>query len=188
MPIIPISGSAAPRGALVPIAQITATTPGTAFTFNNIPAIYRDLRVVLSVRTNGNDALFGMNAYLQSYPNNSATVTSGTTWLIGNGTTVSSTRFSSQILNYLGYVNTGQTAPNVFTSATVDILNYASTTSFKQFITRTSNDANGSGTSNLTVSSWASTAAINALIFYSYPDNFVVGSTATLYGIRSVGQ
>jgi hypothetical protein len=52
---------------------------------------------------------------------------------------------------------------------------------------RTSADLNGSGVTTLNACLWQSTAAITSLTVAAY-GNFVAGSSAALYGIRTVGQ
>jgi len=67
------------------------------------------------------------------------------------------------------------------------LLNYASTTTNKSCLIQSAGNVNGSGVSALTIGLWAQTSAITTLQVATY-GNFVAGSSAALYGVRSVGQ
>jgi hypothetical protein len=168
-------------GAMVPIASVvlTATSPGIQF--NNFPTNVQDLRFVISARntsTNGN-----MNIYFNG------DVGSGnysTTFLQGDGSSATSSRNSNQ--NFLTpTLSSVSTDPaGLFTTATVDILNWQSNT-FKTLLWRYAGDKNGSGTTRLDTSLWRGTS-VSTFSFSPSSNLFDVGSTFTCYGIRAVSS
>jgi len=188
MPVSLSSASAAMHGAMVPIVTSTLSSNGY-FDFTNIPQTYQDLFVVENARavTTSGDSGFSTQNYGNMYFNN---VTTGysVTFLIGNGASATSTRASTQTNCYLGYIPNGNATSGIFGSITTHILNYANTSTYKTILSRSAGDTNGSGTTALVVNTWQNTAAINRLTIYCSSTNFLAGTTATLYGIRSIGQ
>jgi len=183
-PIYP--GNNAVHGAVVPIA--TYLSPGPLFypNFVNIPQTYQDLRVVIYARTANaltTDAL-GLN-FNSDYGTNYSE-----TYLQGNGSSLTSARDTSSTRFYSINIP-GAIAPSgVFGSITIDILNYANTSTYKTIIAKWANDQNGSGTTGLMTGLWRSTAAINEIDNNIVNSNgqWVAGSRISLYGVRSVGQ
>lgn len=168
-------------GAMVPILSYTLTSTSSGLFFGNFPTNAQDLRFVISARntsTNGN-----MNVYFNS------DVGSGnysTTSLQGDGSSATSTRNSNQnfLTPALSAISTD--AAGLFTTATLDILNWQSST-FKTLLWRYAGDKNGSGTTRLDVSLWRGTS-ISSLIFAPASNLFEIGTTISLYGIRAVSS
>jgi hypothetical protein len=188
MPVIPASGSSVARGALVPIAKVTATSAyGRYFIFTNIPQIYQDLRIVFSGRTDASTPydMFGMllNA------GEGGTINSET-YLTNGVNTVSSVREVNLYTMIRSNIAANGAAPSIFSSATVDLLNYRSATAFKTVLARTASDLHGLGSSTLTASLARITSPVTSLNIGAIGagGNLVAGSTATLYGMRSIGQ
>jgi hypothetical protein len=190
MPIALSAASAAMHGALVPIASTTISGSSTsAFSFTSIPQRYQDLRLVITTRSaqpGNNLAVFYLWA---NGDESSATGLYSATNLQGDGTSATSSRQSSQNQAIIGFsVNNGATS-GIFASNTIDILNYTNTTTFKTSLSRSAGDLNGGGATLLVAALRRSTSAITSLYFRAdggYAQ--IAGSTATLYGIRSVGQ
>ena len=187
MPIIPISGSATARGALVPIASVKLTTTASNFFFTSIPQGYQDLQIVLSFRMQNTNLT--SNIYVNFGTNN---VSDGGanysfTYLQGNGAAYSSGRFSSIASTNFGLAPAYGSTPNLFGQAIVNIFNYASTTTYKTFISKTATNLNGSGVIDTRVGLWRNFGAFNFLQLGA-DGLFDAGSTATLYGVRSVNQ
>ena len=175
-------------GAMVPIATSTLSSNGY-FEFSNIPQNYQDLYISLNARaaaTSG-DAGFSNQSYVSAYFNDITTAYS-VSFLIGDGASATSTRATSQTNCYFGFIPNQNATSGIFGATTVHILNYANTSTFKTTLSRTAGDANGSGTTTLTVNGWRNTAAINKITLYCSYTNFVAGTTATLYGIRAVSS
>jgi hypothetical protein len=100
--------------------------------------------------------------------------------LLGDGTTASSTRNSSE--NY-GYIMTIAIPTSDFTTTSTAIQNYSNSTTYKTAITR----GNASTAAQAVVNLWRNTAAITSLsIGIGAGSNaYVAGSTFTLYGIAA---
>lgn len=187
MPIIPISGSAAPRGALIPLGRGVITTNTNGITFLNIPQGYQDLRIVCSWKslttafTADGFWLGSSNVTLGNY---------SSTYAKADGSTVSSVRQSGYYGAYMGDIASSVTPSSMFSSATVDILNYSNTANFKTALCRIANDNNGTGQTWLSVSLLRTTSALTDVTVFNYNAgmNAAIGSTATLYGVRSVNQ
>jgi hypothetical protein len=154
-----------------PIATTTLASTATEYTFTSIPSTYTDLVLVVAGQTasTGSSALRVGNGSIDTGSNYSYTN------LKGNGTTATSARASSITLGYIGEFYNSQTV------TTINIMNYANTTTFKTFISRSNNAGNAVST---WVSLWRSTAAINQVRFLS-GDTMAIGTTLTLYGIAS---
>jgi hypothetical protein len=104
------------------------------------------------------------------------------TWLTGDGGSATSGRNGTQnqiILNYYGYMDT-----TFRTNVLVDIFQYANTNVFKTNVSRANNAANGN---SLNVGLWRNTAAITSITFITGSNNFAVGTTFSLYGIKAIG-
>lgn len=163
---------------MVPIA--TASSNSGVTTFDNIPQGYQDLRLVISASI----------ASGTSYPfislNNDGTANASHTRLYGNGASAISERRTGDGVWYFGEIPflTGSTMVG---SLIIDILNYSNSVNFKTGISRWAHDMNGSGQTHLTAHLKRTTAPITRLDFgpNSGPFSFY---TATLYGIKAVGQ
>jgi hypothetical protein len=170
------------HGAMVPIAKITLASYSN-FNFTNIPQTYQDLMLVVSSGTQQS----GSAADYARLVLNGGTIGMSTTLLTGDGSSVTSTRESNTTSGGAIGIRPAYAA-NLQGAFITHILNYANTSTYKTSISRAASDANGSGTTQLTVSLWQSTAAINAIIWGGTGNYPGAGSIATLYGIRTVGQ
>jgi hypothetical protein len=158
-----------PTNTYVALDTKTVGTAVSSVTFTSIPQGYTDLVLVFngfsasagssSLRFNGDS---GSN---YSYTN-----------LKGNGSTATSARGSNNTLGYIGEIYNSQTV------TIINIQNYSNATTYKTTISRSNNAGNAT---SAWVSLWRSTAAITSLEFLS-GDTLQVGSTFTIYGIKSV--
>lgn len=102
------------------------------------------------------------------------------TVLWGDGSTAGSIRSTNQnsaVLNYYASV-TGTQNTQIF-----NVMNYANTTTFKTIIGRAGRANSGV---DATVALWRNTAAINSVALkLKNSNNFLTGSTFTLYGVKS---
>lgn len=159
-----------------PIATQTLGSAAATVTFSSIPSTYTDLVMISSaaVASSSGDLLMTFNT-------DTGTNYSYTT-VTGNGTTAISSRSSSRNnipCDYNGWLTT--TLGNHI--CTIHIMNYANTTTYKTALTRSNNAAIGT---DANVGMWRATAAINQIVFINNAgSNFIVGSTFTLYGIKS---
>ena len=106
------------------------------------------------------------------------------TRLLGDGSAASSSRGTSQAYIEAAFIagNTGTVYPDLFT---LNIQNYANTTTYKTLLSRwqSMNAANQyvAGVVGL----WRSTSAITSITLTPDASNFDTGSTFTLYGIKA---
>ena len=154
-----------------PIAAQTLGSSAASVTFSSIPVTFTDLIIITSpVHSSTID-----NIQVQF---NSDTATNySRTRLIGNGTTASSDRNTSQNSLYAGLDDTGRS------TTIIQVMNYANTTTFKTVLTR----SNLSGYTSAEVGLWRKTPeAINTVkLFHDSGNTFQTGSTFTLYGIAA---
>jgi hypothetical protein len=184
MPIIPISGSAVARGALVPIGSVRLLTDTSGISFANIPQIYTDLFLVTQSRATGVFQYSGEAMNL----NSDVGFNYSRTTLVGNGSAVSSYRVTTAD-NYFNWQSIPAAALNfnIFGMSEYHFLNYANTTAFKTVIHRSANPGINYGYGIAEAGLYRSTAGITR-IDLGTSVSFGAGSTATLYGVRSIGR
>lgn len=163
-----------------PIATTTVSGSSTnKITFSSIPSTYTDLVLITFVRS----VVAQTNDYLYMQPNADTGTTKSNTRLVGNGSSAVSGRTSNDAYLEFGQVQGSLAASDVFASNIAHIMNYANTTTFKTILSR------GDAPTNFTTTSvglWRSTAAITSLDIYAGGlNNYVAGSTFTLYGVKS---
>ena len=157
----------------IPIATQTLGSAASSITFSSIPSTYTDLRLVFSGTT-----VSGGN-FLVQYNGDTATNYSFTD-LYGAGPSAGVTYGNTQ--SSITLTQAGG-MPTTIVMMAFDIFSYAGSTN-KTCLATYSNDENGSGTVELTVGLWRSTAAITSIkIFPSPTYSFASNSIATLWGI-----
>ena len=157
-----------------PISTQTLGTATATVTFSSIPQTYTDLVLVSTNATSPSGYLFSVRVNGDTASNYSATR------LHGNGTAASSAREANYTFGFAGSVYSS-TDPSG--NAIVNFMNYSNTTTYKTFLMRT-NVANAN--TSLSASLWRNTAAITSIsLGVEFTQNFVVGSTFTLYGIKA---
>ena len=157
-----------------PIATTTLGSAASSITFSSIPATYTDLRLVLTVKATGS-----ANCWIQF---NSDTGTNySQTNLGGSGSAAQSNQYTSK--NYL-YLTARAILSTEFSFRSIDIFSYAGSTN-KTVLIEENGDYNGSGQVARDVGLWRNTSAISSIYLYLSANNFDVGTTATLYGIKS---
>lgn len=179
MPILPLSGAASTKGAYIPLGSYTfpnSTLTGTGF--SNIPQGYQDLMFVLNYSFTDSVA--------PAFIINSGGFTYSITALAGNGTSAYSNRTSNYPYGLLSqYATTFTTATSI-----VNIMNYASTSTFKTILHTNSFNRILSGSTDINVSLVQTLSPVTSVSFSTADGTkfFQAGSTVTLYGIRSVNQ
>ena len=160
-----------------PIATTTLGSATGTVTFSSIAGTYTDLVLICNIAQAA-----GNNSLRIRYNSDTGTNYSRT-YLLGNGSTASSGRTSSDVSGYLSET-TGSTTLEL--AVVAHIMNYSNTTTYKTHISR-SNRASSSV--DATVGLWRSTSAITRIDLAmggSFPaNNFATGSTFTLYGIKA---
>ena len=154
-----------------PIATTTLGSTSATINFTSISSAYTDLRIVLVGTLNTENSI--------NLRFNGDTATNySTTRLQGNGTSATTTRYTSQTQLYPGTISA--TSPAM---CEIDIFSYTGSTN-KTVLLSNSQDKNGSGLVSRWVGLWRNTAAITSLsLFPDSPSVFATGTTATLYGI-----
>ena len=161
-----------------PIATQTLASNASSVSFTSIPTTYTDLVMVCN---HGNTSA-GTILYMQV--GNGSVDTGGNysvTILAGNGGSATSGR---QAENWIRInASDGNDSTNSGNVSTINLMNYANTSTYKTFLFRDGAAASGRGVS-AEVGLWRSTAAINAITLTSYSGGSILaGSTFTLYGI-----
>lgn len=157
--------------------QTTVLTSATdTVTFSNISQSYTDLVLVCNAWTVSSTTYYGIRFNGDSSTNYNTIVVRGN----GSNNTVGSYAGSNEIYTSNGSpVSTSVAASAMMTN----IMDYRNTSRFKTVISR---DINANIESNMSVGSWASTAAITSITVrsgVSGPINFAIGSSFSLYGI-----
>jgi hypothetical protein len=154
-----------------PIATTTVsgTSTGT-ITFSSISGTYTDLRLVAQAQVSDGYCLLRVNG-------DSGTNYSNTR-LTGNGSSASSSRSSSDAQWFINVEGA-----NLNSNFTVDFMNYSNATTYKTKLSRISRAADSVVQD---VSLWRNTSAITSIsVIVPAANNWVAGSTFTLYGIKA---
>jgi hypothetical protein len=158
--------------------RIATTTVGTAtssVTFSSIPATYTDLVLITS---STNDS--GTSPSNITFRFNSDTTTNySNTFISGSGTTATSGRLTSVAFGIGALITSSEIA-----NSTWQIFNYTNTTTFKTVLAR----GNIAGAFiRQCVFLWRKTpeAITSILLKNNTAQNFAVGCTFTLYGIKA---
>jgi hypothetical protein len=160
------------------LATTTLSSNATSITFSSISSAFTDLVLVLQLQ--GLDA--GGNALVLQFNGDTATNYSNTS-LYGTGTAAASNRYSGLNSTVIAGTVSG---PGTAAGQTiiVNLQNYSNTSIYKTVLSRYSN---ASKQVEAEAGLWRSTSAINSIKFQSYTgaDQFLTGTTATLYGIAA---
>jgi hypothetical protein len=178
-----VSSAETPTGGMVPIMSHTFLTSSIAnYTLVNIPQTYQDLVLVFTGRRT--DAVAVGNVLMTPSSNQSQPMS--TTILTANGSSASSSRFSSQDTWFAGQVPGSSATAGIMGSTILHIFDYASTTKFKTAISRSSSDRNGSGDSSVRIHLSRNLIPVTGIDVSTFSGSafFVAGSTMTLYGIK----
>lgn len=163
------------------IATVIVGAGGAAnIDFTNIPQIYTDLLLELSVRGDQNVSVGG--TWINGNFNGVSTNRSFRR-LWGNGTSAGS---DSGSLAQFGTICNAQHSSSIFTNTKVYISNYTSS-NYKSYSVETSAENNANATElSLIAGTWSVGDAINRITIVPSSGNLVQYSTATLYGIKSL--
>lgn len=168
------------------LASVTVGAGGTSnITFENIPQNYTDLKLVCSVRTNGNVINFNEGGLRF---NRDVVSSNSSIFLVGTGTSATSASVTSDYIPF-GPNQGSLTTANTFTSNEAYIINYSSF-NYKSVILEGAAENNASaGRATLTSGLWSNPSPITVVaVFPGGGYNFVQHSTVTLYGIKNARQ
>lgn len=156
------------------ISSNTLSSATTTVTFSSIPATYTDLVLAINYQASGGAV------YVQYRLNSDGGTNYSRTWLYGNGTSAASSRGSNETYIYADsgvYAATGNWATLI-----TNFNNYSNTSTHKTTLSRYGEASIGTEAS---VHLWRSTAAISSIAITTSSNNFGIGSTFTLYGIKA---
>jgi hypothetical protein len=168
-----------PTQTYTPIARQVLGSATTNVTFTSIPSDYTDLVLVFAGTLSSADyvCIRVGNGSIDTGTNYSHTD------LSGNGSSAASSRSSSATYFFTAPMNTNQN------NMVINFQNYSNTTTNKAALLRWNvplTDGGATGTTGAEVSLWRSTSAINQIRVLTYAaQNFAVGATFTLYGIKA---
>jgi hypothetical protein len=162
-----------------PIATYTVSGSSTnSVVFSSIPQTYTDLILICNSRSASASA--GQRVY--TFENSDFTTLRSETYLRGDGTSAISARSTGSTAQPQGYIASNADAANVFSTTIIQWLNYSNATTYKTAISRSGSTSYVDAFVRL----WPSTTAISSLyISNDANNNWVAGSTFTLYGIAS---
>lgn len=155
-----------------PIATTTLGSATNTVTFSSISGTYTDLILVF-------DGSTASNAYPSLRFNGDTGTNYSNTNFRGNGTSAQSTRFSSANEMDIAY---GSPLSTSQTNFIIQFMSYSNATIYKTVLARTNNADRETGAA---VGLWRSTSAITSITLKTNSPNFSVGSTFTLYGVKS---
>jgi len=173
-----------PAGATYePIATSTLGSDSNYITFSSISG-YTDIVAVLNVRST-TASNFSDN-YVRLATGGGG-VDTGTNYsytrLVGDGTSPTSSRTTSQTQLVGGIIPANNAGANVFGLCILHFMSYTGSTN-KTVLTNCASDNNGSGYAIRDVALWRNTGAITSIQFFTN-GNYKTGSTFTLYGIKA---
>lgn len=154
-----------------PIATQTLGSAVASITFSSIPSTYTDLIII------GNYVCIS-NRLSMIRVNGDTGSNYSVTYMGGNG----SSGFSGQTSN--DTVIYGPNNNNVAATGIIQINNYSNTSTYKTILTN-GGAAQSPGNVGASVGTWRSTAAINSVTWFPNGDDWAVGSTFTIYGIKA---
>jgi hypothetical protein len=157
-----------------PIATTTLGSATSSYTFSSIPSTYTDLVLVGAFATD-NPSSINLNVGAGSIDTGS---NFSWTYLLGNGTSASSSRGSTDTRIFAGATNSSNGQSNII----ISFNNYSNTTTNKTTLNRFNDTTSGT---YATVGLWRNTAAINQIRLLANGNNLAAGSTFTLYGIAA---
>ena len=160
-----------------PIATASGTGSSATVTFTSISGSYTDLIIIGSIRSTSGSSIM-------RYQYNSATTNYSATTLYGTGSAAGSFRTTGESGIY-GIGGSGTyvaSAANTFTSFTLNVFNYANSTTYKTSLLRTGGSANPEANVGL----WRATPTpITSISLVLDAGNFTSDTNFTLYGIKA---
>jgi len=153
-----------------PIATTTLGTNTATITFSSISGTYTDLVLVCS-----GTVVSGVHNNLIRFNSDTGTNYSRT-YMYGDGSSSLSGTSTNQTSLAFPYWN------STINMTITYIMNYSNTTTYKTALSR---NAEPSGTTTAEVGLWRNTSAITTVTITKGNQDFVTGSTFTLYGIKA---
>ena len=163
-----------------PLQSVVLTSATSIVTFSGIDQGYTDLVLLIS-----GQATSASSNVRMTFNGDSTSTLYSTTFLDGDGSSVTSSRSSSASFATGGYIPTSN-----YDICKIDINGYSNSSTNKTSLVRAA--APNRGLSSAIVNLWRNTAPITSISFEIYGSgayrNWVAGSTFDLYGIKSGSQ
>jgi hypothetical protein len=159
------------------IAHQELTSSQASITFSSIPQTFTDLLLVISPREAGS-SFSATNLFLTL---NGSTANFSARHLFGTGSGV----VTNTADRVLATVNGGTSTANTFGSVSVYFPNYRSNLAKSFSSDGVSENNSTEAYQRISAHLWNNTAAISSIALNMGNDNFVSGSSATLYGITA---
>lgn len=167
------------------VASITGTGSTGTIEFTSIPSTYTDL--VLVSNCYSTDPYHGALVSFIQVGNGSVDTGSNysNTFLTGNGSSASSSRYSSDTRLIGMYASTAQSGNAGRSSCIMNFMNYSNTTTYKTVLWRENINGDGAGV-YAQVGLWRSTSAINRIkIVLNIGESFDSSTVFSIYGIKA---
>lgn len=155
-----------------------------SITFSSIPSTYNDLKFMISARGDSPSA----TGLIRMYLNNDSGTNYSFTYILGNSSAASSTRYSSITVNNSISFNEATSTTSTFGSSEIYIPNYNSTSSkpfFNINVTENNSSAADSADIKAVASLYSGTSGISSITLLTASNNFVANSSFYLYGIKN---
>jgi hypothetical protein len=159
-----------------PIATQTLGSAAASVTFSSIPSTYTDLILISQPKSTATEGI----VYLQF--NSIGGTSYSSTYIYGSGSAASSGRRSNSGLGVIAE-NAYATSTAGNTTFVTQIMNYANTTTFKNWLSR-GNRVDAQGT-EVMIGLCRDTSAITSVSLLIGGTTFATGSVFTLYGIKA---
>jgi hypothetical protein len=159
------------------IETVELASAVSSVTLSAIPANYTDLLLVCSLRTTSGDTAWN-DAFVRP---NSSTSNLSCRVLYGTGSAVAS--FSESAIRI--FANGGGSTANTFGSVSIYLPNYLSATAKSVSADTVSEGNQTAHIQAITAGLWNDTTPISSVQIVSGVANFAIGSSISLYGIKS---
>lgn len=177
----------ADTGVMFSISSVVLGAQASTVTFSNIPQTYTHLQLICMTRItrSANDPSSNQLSFNGDSGSNYTyhMVVSST-----NSTTPDTYNAFNTSTMYIGTNASNGTAAGTYSPMIIDILDYRNTNKFKvsRCISGFSQNTSNNGQRGVGIRSglWRSTAAITSMTFNPNVDQYMAGSTFTLYGIK----
>jgi hypothetical protein len=164
-----------PTPTYTPLATVTLGSAAASVTFSSIPATYRDLILVMTVKSVSGNGYPYLRLNADSGNNYSRVSMSGGSAGVRSNT---DTGISFVSLSYDAFAITSDGF-----NSTTQFMDYSATDKHKTTLTRANQAAGGTTTADALANRWANTAAITSAQLLLSSGDFATGSTFNLYGV-----
>ena len=162
--------------AMTALANLTVTGSPTSITFSGFASTYRDLYIVCSANTPGNNAFYQVRFNGDTGTNYSIQSQFGA----GSAAANNYRAFSLTSISPVGSGANNELGSTRLAFFALDVLDYSKTDKRKVALSRSSSSGNSI---NSWVGTWHNTAAITSVIIFPSVGNFTTDNTFTLYGV-----